>query len=92
MKTEREFTAIVKDKRTSTVYTEVGSYTSKKEFREDLTCDGWNVVYAIYDGTLSQQEALDKYYSKKKVQVIDYPPLSDLVPPKYGRLNPSNVY
>lgn len=92
MKTEREFTAVICDKRTSTVYTEVGSYVSKKEFKEDLTCDGWHQVYAIYNGALTQQEAFNRYYSKKKVEVVDYPPLSDLMPPKYGRLNPSNVY
>ena len=92
MKIEREFTAVICDKRTSTVYAEVGSYISKKEFKEDLTCDGWHQVYAIYNGALSEQEALNKYYSTKKVQIIDYPPLSDLMPPKYGRLNPSDVY
>lgn len=92
MKKEKEFTALVKDIRNSEVHAEYGSYISKKAFKEDLEFDGFSKVLAIYNDALTPREAYQKYEDDCDIRIINYPTLSDLCPPKYGRLDPTKVY
>lgn len=68
MKTEKEFTALICNKRTNEIYSECGSYISKKAFKEDLTFDGFNKILVIYNGNFSYQEIYEKYQNEHKMK------------------------
>ena len=63
---EKEFTALLCDKRTKEIYSQCGSYISKKAFKQDLTFDGFIKVIVIYNGTFSQEEICRKYKNEHR--------------------------